>query len=643
MISKTQVYSLVLILSTFWGFQTFAADESKTKGNVAIFTRKDMPEYCTLPFVVPNNLTPKEYFLLAFDYADWKLPIHAFQCLGKLERTTLDKQMKLKIDRLLDTRLPKQKPSVEAVLLNLKANVLPPPTNNQMLGQQDKTRFDNVIKFSQECIRKYPNFEYGYLTLAKYQAFKDNHQASAETCGKVLQINPHNVEALIAQGDQYMALNKFAEAKPCFEFAFKYDPEDQMAKSRFESLSQLERNSNPFLRATNFISSVVGLFSLPAFLIARDSEALPTSGFINKSGKFLYNKINCTEGRGYCNGVLLDHDHYVDKRGLSISDKRYYPAEDFSEGFAAVCVNSQWGFLNTSGKFSVAPKYQDAKSFKEGLAPAKVNGQWGFIDAGGKWIIPPRFSDVLSFSDGLAAVVLNGKIGYVDHSGKLIIKPKYDVALSFSNGLAIVTIFETAIKRHHKICIDKSGKLIFDLTSVLQKLEGTKEFLSSGSVWDYGAADQLVAESQNKTRAQNSNTLAENSGRFSDGLLLVSSRNKYGYLNKLGQQVIPCKFESALPFKEGLAPVSLDPEGDWNARSRTKQSFGYIDKAGKFAIAPIFEYAAQFSEGLAAVKGKKGGGGFIDRTGRIVIPIPGGFADDFHDGAAAVGEHLEYP
>lgn len=643
MISKTQVYSLVLILSTFWGFQTFAADESKTKGNVAIFTRKDMPEYCTLPFVVPNNLTPKEYFLLAFDYADWKLPIHAFQCLGKLERTTLDKQMKLKIDRLLDTRLPKQKPSVEAVLLNLKANVLPPPTNNQMLGQQDKTRFDNVIKFSQECIRKYPNFEYGYLTLAKYQAFKDNHQASAETCGKVLQINPHNVEALIAQGDQYMALNKFAEAKPCFEFAFKYDPEDQMAKSRFESLSQLERNSNPFLRATNFISSVVGLFSLPTLLIARDSAALPTSGFINKSGKFLYNKLNCTAGRRYCDGILLDHDQYVDKRGVSISNLRFYPAEDFSEGFAAVCVNSRWGFLNTEGKLAITPKYQDAKAFREGLAPAKFNGKWGFINSKNKWCIEPQFSNALSFSDGLAAVVLNGKIGYVNHSGKFIIKSKYDVALSFSDGLAIVTTFETALKRHHEICIDTSGKLVFDLTAIKQKLEGTKEFPSSGSVWCHGAADQIVAENQDETRIQFSNTVNEDKGRFSEGLLLVSSKNKYGYLNKLGQQVIPCKFVSALPFKEGLAPVSLDPATDWSKSSLSKQSFGYIDKAGKFAIAPIFEYAAQFSEGLAAVKGKKGGGGFIDRTGRIVIPIPGGFADDFHDGVAAVGEHLEYP
>jgi hypothetical protein len=125
--------------------------------------------------------------------------------------------------------------------------------------------------------------------------------------------------------------------------------------------------------------------------------------------------------------------------------------------------------------------------------------------------------------------------------------------------------------------------------------------------------------------------------------LLIKSRGKYGYLDKLGKLAVPCKFGSAEPFKEGVAPVSLDPEGDIGSSFGLKQSFGYIDKTGKFVIPPNFKSAAQFSEGLALVTDKKGGGGFIDHTGKIVIPVPHGFANDFHDGVAAVGETLYYP
>ncbi len=46
------------------------------------------------------------------------------QCIEKPEKMNVDKLLKIKIDRLVDTRLPKQAPPVEAVLLNIKAKKL---------------------------------------------------------------------------------------------------------------------------------------------------------------------------------------------------------------------------------------------------------------------------------------------------------------------------------------------------------------------------------------------------------------------------------------------------------------------------------------------------------------------------------------
>lgn len=72
-------------------------------------------------------------------------------------------------------------------------------------------------------------------------------------------------------------------------------------------------------------------------------------------------------------------------------------------------------------------------------------------------------------------------------------------------------------------------------------------------------------------------------------------------------ELIPARFERALPFSEGLAAVSL------------KGRFGYIDGRGEIVIEPKFDLAGNFHQGLAEVLiGDKTG--VIDRTGEIVVP-----------------------
>ncbi len=68
-------------------------------------------------------------------------------------------------------------------------------------------------------------------------------------------------------------------------------------------------------------------------------------------------------------------------------------------------------------------------------------------------------------------------------------------------------------------------------------------------------------------------------------------------------------------------------------------AWGYIDNRGKTAIAPRFESALPYSEGLAAVK-REGRWGYIDRTGSEVIPIRYRRAESFHNGVAVVDTGL---
>ena len=108
---------------------------------------------------------------------------------------------------------------------------------------------------------------------------------------------------------------------------------------------------------------------------------------------------------------------------------------------------------------------------------------------------------------------------------------------------------------------------------------------------------------------------------FSEGLARVKINKKYGFIDKTGEEVIPCKYEYADDFSEGLARVEIN------------KKYGFIDKTGKVVIPCNYDDVNNFSEGLAVVR-KDGEYGFIDKTGKVVIPWATGFAHDFSDGLA---------
>jgi hypothetical protein len=75
---------------------------------------------------------------------------------------------------------------------------------------------------------------------------------------------------------------------------------------------------------------------------------------------------------------------------------------------------------------------------------------------------------------------------------------------------------------------------------------------------------------------------------------------------RTGQEIIPARFEQAMPFSEGMAAVSIDG------------LFGYIDHRGEVVISPQFDLAGDFYQGWAeVVVGRKAG--IINRKGEFVV------------------------
>lgn len=110
---------------------------------------------------------------------------------------------------------------------------------------------------------------------------------------------------------------------------------------------------------------------------------------------------------------------------------------------------------------------------------------------------------------------------------------------------------------------------------------------------------------------------------FGEGLAPVELYGRWGFIDKNGTMVIPAQYDGAWWFSGGLAGVKI------NGR------FGFIDKYGNMAIPAKYEHCFGFSQGLAPVR-INGKYGYIDKTDTMVIPAIYDFAKWFLNGKAEV-------
>lgn len=214
------------------------------------------------------------------------------------------------------------------------------------------------------------------------------------------------------------------------------------------------------------------------------------------------------------------------------------------------------------------------------LLPVKQGEYWGYVNQDGKYVINPQFEQAFAFVNGLALVkTTEGKYGYVDEKGTFVIKAIYKSATQFSEGFAAVVK-----DGQHIEFIDQKGSSVF----------------------------MLPVE-------------VEEAGVFSEGLALVKSDGKYGFIDTKGKVVIACQFELAGDFSEGLSAIQQ--------KEKDKYLYGYINKEGKTVIHPQFENAWKFSDGKALVK-VKDKYGFIDKDGKIDITPQFDDAGFFEQGLA---------
>jgi ankyrin repeat protein len=287
--------------------------------------------------------------------------------------------------------------------------------------------------------------------------------------------------------------------------------------------------------------------------------------------------------------ALIAHGALVSKDDIALGVKVGLAYQDaiidriFALGKQLYIPKHSWGYINTNGKFVIAPRLCNAASFSEGLAPAcqfanpgqdgnSCADSCGYIDKSGTFVIPARYSFSAPFSEGLGAVTLIfktknpetnsfGACGYIDRTGKVAVPLRFNYCGKFSEGLAVA---QKTIDSKKYGYLDKEGHW-----AIPPKFESALSF-SGGYAVVYG--------------------------RSSGSLRTIDRFGNYVDVNTIRRAGTSARSTKPPAVSQGLKPKAfLSPSYP------KRRPFGYADAAGVIKISGPFYNAEPFSEGLAAV------------------------------------------
>ncbi len=216
-----------------------------------------------------------------------------------------------------------------------------------------------------------------------------------------------------------------------------------------------------------------------------------------------------------------------------------------------------------------------------GLTSQAKNKTWMCINELGETVFTIEAIFVSDFHNGLAVVHKNTLVnnkwitgdGYVNTKGEIVVPCDLDKAYDFNANVAWVKREGEDFYR----LIDKSGKVL-----------PTKKYDKVGKFFDSDLKRCAV---------------------YQDG--------KMGFVDELGNEVIPCQYTGASYFSEGLVSVAL--------ASSVKGEYGFINRDGEVVIPLEFIQAgtSSFHNGMAraTVGGKTV---LIDKKGNVVFKTKNG-------------------
>jgi hypothetical protein len=323
---------------------------------------------------------------------------------------------------------------------------------------------------------------------------------------------------------------------------------------------------------------------------------------------------------------------YKNSKGKVVIPAQYDNASDFHNGVAKVVKDDLYGLINSKGKVIIPVKYNEDSDLldfegnrvaihykvikdKNKVKPTdedddddEENTKLGLIDHKGKWVVEPVYKDISRFSyGGFIQASKEDNEGLYDRAGKQVLPCEFElIQQDLKSGFVFGSHpkgYTTVVDRYGKICFsNKFGDVkwandqylgaslpktpkkfgIFDIKGkviVAPKYTGVRDFKEGFAAVKKGTNEDVLHNNA------------------SDQVIV---RERWGFVNKAGKEVIPTIYHKVHNFSEGFAVVGTSKK---DVVVTLQCKYGLVDKNGKVIVATQFDIASsKVSDGLWAVK-----------------------------------------
>ena len=272
----------------------------------------------------------------------------------------------------------------------------------------------------------------------------------------------------------------------------------------------------------------------------------------------------------------------------------------FIDGIQTIERDGLFGFKREDGTVFVEPQYMYVGQFKDGFCIVyKSPTRCGIINRQGREVVPSEYEEVSLPSEGMIRVRYGERYGFYDTTGHIAIDFQYRTESDFSEGLAVVNVD-------------------IDSNTVL-----------------YGyinKSNQIVIPAR-----------YEYAYTFHEGKAVVKNYDRFGMIDRKGNEVMPCKYigisgmiegrcfafdaltEKAAMFDKNMKQITdfkydeITHYGEGYYTARIGDQYTYLNNKGKECFG-MYENLSGFIDGYSMVK-LNGKYGIINKKGKVILPI----------------------
>lgn len=349
-------------------------------------------------------------------------------------------------------------------------------------------------------------------------------------------------------------------------------------------------------------------------------------GLIDNSGKqilpFVYDDF-IDYYNGYAGVVLGYQWGMIDKNGNEIVECKYDFESNYDQlfiykfhyNYIKVRLGDYLGLLNTEGKEILPCIYEEIVLLNDKTVIVRYNNKEGVINLSqnGNEVLPIVYDSIVHIdSTHVWLVRKDNKFGYINDCGSFLLPCEYDLPSWHEDLTRFYKVFAVS-KNEITYIYDLNFNEITsfcDIDEVYSIRDGLICARKANAIGIIDFSNNVIIPFEYETEP-NCLLLGFNDMKFCCELAAVRKNNKWGYINKSGQIMMPFIYDRAYDFLDGRAIVM-------NGNILKGCKYGVIDTSGKTIVPVIYEELSRLGTFLfkAKINGKYG---LLNMDGEVVV------------------------